>query len=101
MRFLVWGGTECEADELFNTAETVLGVSPTRSATDRRVTGEFELRPAFFFADFIRPRTSPAQLAACGVATHLISDTDSIPASPNLQEPSNYCENIVIVHSIG
>src|SRR5437588_769356 len=91
MRFLVWGGTECEADELFNTAETVLGVSPTRSATERSVTGEFESRPAFFFADFIRLGTSTAQLTTCA-PRHRILDTDSIPASPNLQEPCRSME---------
>src|ERR1700719_2961247 len=38
MRFLVRSGTEAEARELFRTAETVPGVSPTCSASAFRVT---------------------------------------------------------------
>jgi hypothetical protein len=39
---------------LFRTADTVLAVSPTRSATDLRVTAGFLARSVFFLRGFIR-----------------------------------------------
>src|SRR5580700_6127546 len=47
MRFLVRSGTECEAEELLSTADTVLAVSPTCSATDRSVTSALSMRCVF------------------------------------------------------
>jgi hypothetical protein len=47
-------GTEWDAAELFKTAETVPGVSPTSSATDFNVTAGLPLRPPSLMRDFIR-----------------------------------------------
>jgi len=44
---------EIAAEELFRTADTVLAVSPTRSATDRNVGTDFLLTSVFSLPDFI------------------------------------------------
>jgi hypothetical protein len=49
----VCSGTEREADELFKTAETVLAVSPTSSATDLSVTAGRRLASGFCLEDFM------------------------------------------------
>jgi hypothetical protein len=54
--FFVRSGTEREAEELFRTAETVLAVSPTHSATDFSVAAAFLPRSPFFVCGFI-PKT--------------------------------------------
>jgi hypothetical protein len=53
MRFLVCSGTDRAAGESFNTWETVLAVSLTRSATARSVAGRLSLRLGFHLARFI------------------------------------------------
>src|SRR4029077_14391534 len=55
MRFLVGSGTERDAAELFRTADTVLGVTPTRSAPAFRVTAWRNFFFRLFVGAFIWP----------------------------------------------
>src|SRR5271163_3970488 len=99
MRFFVCSGTDRAAEELFRTAETVLGVSPTRSATDLSVTAGFFLPPVFFLTDFTR------QISSSDIAPHVPERMRSLLRSDtglyrrggcNLQETFLLCSPIRI-----
>jgi hypothetical protein len=84
MRFLVRSGTERAAEELLRTADTVLAVSPTRSATDFSVTAEFLLPADFSLWNFIRPHAgTPKTDAAIWQARNAIVSQSSTRALDN------------------